>query len=66
MSDSSADWLVRIGADTDSDSAARTADRTDDTYEYALDACTRLRLLTDNAKVCRLQLPPAIDGNRAV
>ena len=60
MSDSSADWLERIGSDTDSDSAARTADssigpvRTGDTYEYALDGCITLRLLTNNAKVCHL------------
>ena len=66
MSDSSADWLGKIGSDTDSDDAARTAHssigpvRTGATYEYGLDGCSLLRLLTDNAKVCRLQLPPAM------
>ena len=60
MSDSSADWLGRIGSDTDSDNAAKTAGgsigpvRTGDTYEYALNTGIRLRLLTDNAKVCHL------------
>ncbi len=57
MSDSSANWLNHIGSDSTSDHEAEAAEssigpvRTGATFEYALEGCACLRLLTDNAKV---------------
>ena len=57
MSDSSANWLDHIGSDSHSDPEAEPAEssigpvRTGATFEYALEGCACLRLLTDNTKV---------------
>ena len=65
MSDSSANWLDHIGSDSHSDHEAEAAEssigpvRTGATFEYALEGCARLRLLTDNAKVHPLHGPHA-------
>ena len=61
MSNSSADWLNNIGSDSHSDREPESANssigpvRSGAHFEYTLEGCACLRLLTDNAKVCCLR-----------